>query len=104
MVDRPSRAVTAWVTADTPLLRRGLCRVASAAGFTLVPSPGPADVSLRAHAHLSEPGTAIAGAVEIVVESSSVVVTLQDVPDLTTLVKVRGLLLALREAETTANG
>lgn len=104
-MDRAGEAVTARVTTVSPLLRRGLLRAAAAAGFTIVSAHEPADVTLRADVRSAEADTEVAQAgVDIVVEADTVVVTVRDVPDLATLVKLHGLLGTLFDDRTPANG
>lgn len=104
-MERAGEVVTARVTTVSPLLRRGLLRAAAGAGFTIVPAHRPADVTLRADARSREqPEGEVEGGVDIVVEAGLVIVTVRAAPDLLTLLKVHGLLEALLNARTPANG
>jgi hypothetical protein len=92
----PTGIVTARVTTVAPLLHRGLVRAATAAGFTVVAADVAAQVTLR----VSERGanraeTETDGEVDVVVGTGSVVLTVHRVPDVSTALKLRWLLMEL---------
>jgi hypothetical protein len=97
--------VTARVTTTaSPLLRRGLERAAVAASFTLVSAHLPAQVTLHAESRSRGSDAPASDAeIDIVVEADTVVVTVRQVPALSTLVKVHGLLTTLLDTRTPAN-
>lgn len=104
-MDGPTGEVTARVTAVAPLLRRGLVRAAVAAGFSVVASDADAQVTIR----LGEPGDATSAEatevqVDVLVGTGSVVLTVRHAPDVSTALKLRGLLIELLEAPTATRG
>jgi hypothetical protein len=94
--------VTARVTTVAPLLHRGLVRAAMAAGFTIVAADSVAQVTLRVSERGANLGDAEAnGEVDVVVGTGSVVLTVHRVPDVSTALKLRWLLMELLDTPTT---
>lgn len=104
-MEAADEVVTARVTTVAPLLRRGLVRAALTAGFTVVPAHVPAQVTLRMNRRHPGAGQAdVESDVDIVVEPGSVVVIVRHPPDLSTVVRLHGLLAALLDSRTPAKG
>lgn len=98
-MEAAAQVVTARVTTVAPLLRRGLVRAARTAGFTVVPAHAAAQVTLRMDSHHPDAGQADGESdVDIVVEMDSIVVTVRRSPDMSTLVRLHGLLAALLDS------
>src|SRR4051794_814582 len=88
--------VTLGVTTESPLLRRGLVRAATGAGFTVVPDRVTAQVLLHmgpmaAWAQEREPD------VDIAVEAGCIVVTVRRAPSWPAMARLHSLLGSLVE-------
>lgn len=94
--------VTARVTAVVPLVRRGLVRAATVAGFTVVPAHMTAAVTLRGDQ--SEIGSDRSGRseIDVIIEPGSIVMTVRHPPTLSTLLRLHGLLAALLDSSDAA--
>jgi len=103
-MDGPTSEVTAKVTAVAPLLRRGLVRAAVAAGFTVVASDAVAQVTIGLGERGEDPSAAADVQVDVLVGAGSVVLTVRHAPDVSTALKLRGLLIELLEAPTATQG
>jgi len=107
-MDEPTGEVTATVTAVAPLLRRGLVRAAVAAGFTVVASDAVAQVTIGLGERGEDPSAAADVQadvqVDVLVGAGSVVLTVRHAPDVSTALKLRGLLIELLEAPTATHG
>ena len=103
-MDGPTGEVTARVTAVAPLLRRGLVRAAVAAGFTVVASDAVAQVTIGLGERGEDPRAAADVQVDVLVGAGSVVLTVRHAPDVSTALKLSGLLIELLEAPTATQG
>lgn len=103
-MDEPTSEVTARVTAMAPLLRRGLVRAAVAAGFTVVASDAVAQVTIGLGERGEDPSAAADVQVDVLVGVGSVVLTVRHAPDVSTALKLRGLLIELLDAPTATHG
>jgi hypothetical protein len=103
-MDAGDNVLTARVASGSPLLRRGLARAASAAGFVVVPAGSEADVTLGVggtgqarEINRSVVNPARCGGVDVRIEAGAVVMTVREVPTIDTLRMLRVLVCELLE-------